>query len=146
MLSQTDLTTSQLPGGTAAACSDGAAAVPEGKRLQFIDNLRILLICWVLVVHLNATYEGLDAWYYHDLATNLLTGILLSILTLIVAACGIGFFFLLASYFTPGSYDRKGGAPFVRDRLVRLGLPLLLHELLIEPLAVYLAGGLDGSY
>jgi len=146
MLSQTELTTSQLPGAVATAPPGQTSAAPQGKRLLFIENLRILLICGVLVDHLNVTYGGLGSWYYHDPATNLLTGVLLYILTLILMACGMGFFFLIAGYFTPGSYDRKGGASFVRDRLVRLGLPLLLYELLIQPLSAYLAEGLHGSY
>ena len=144
MLSQTELTTSQLPG--AAATAPPGLAVAEGKRLLFVDNLRILLIFGVLVVHLNDTYGGLGAWEYHDPATNLLTGTVLSILSAFLMASGMGIFFLVAGYFTPGSYDRKGGASFVRDRLVRLGIPLLLYDLLLQPPVVYLAGGLPGSY
>jgi hypothetical protein len=34
----------------------------------------------------------------------------------------------------------------VRDRLVRLGIPLLLYDLLLDPLVVYLARGMHGSY
>jgi glucans biosynthesis protein C len=48
---------------------------------------------------------------------------------------------LIAAYFTPGSYDRKGATSFLRDRLVRLGISLLLYYLLLEPLVVYIAGG-----
>src|SRR6266581_7576926 len=146
MASQTELTTSQLPGAGATALPRQAAAMPRGKRLLFLDNLRIVLICGVLVNHLNDTYGAIGAWEYHDLVTNLLTGTLLSILHGILMACGMGFFFLLAGYFTPGSYDRKGRRVFLQGRLVRLGLPLLLYDLLIQPLVVYLAGGLPGSY
>jgi glucans biosynthesis protein C len=146
MASQTELSTAPLPGRAASAPSGQAKATPQGKRLLFVDNLRILLICGVLVNHLNVTYGAIGAWEYHDPATTLLTGVLLSVLNGILMACGMGAFFLLAGYFTPGSYDRKGGASFVRDRLVHLGIPLLLYDLLIQPLVVYLAGGLSGSY
>lgn len=146
MVSQTELTTSRLPGAAATTSAEQAEAAPEGKRLLFVDNLRILLICGVLVVHLDDTYGAIGTWEYHDPATNLLTGILLSIPNAIGMACGMGFFFLLAGYFTPGSYDRKGPRAFLQDRLVRLLPPLLLYELLIQPLVVYLAGGLPGSY
>ncbi len=40
----------------------------------------------------------------------------------------------------------KVARSFLQDRLVRLGLPLLLYDLLIQPLVVYLAEGLPGSY
>jgi len=49
---------------------------------------------------------------------------------------------LLAGYFTPRSYDRKGGAAFVRDRIIRLGLPWLVYALLLQPLVYYLAYGM----
>jgi peptidoglycan/LPS O-acetylase OafA/YrhL len=57
---QTELTTSQLPGAAGTAPSGQAAS--QGKRLLFIDNLRILLICGVLVVHLGVTYGGVGSW------------------------------------------------------------------------------------
>lgn len=42
------------------------------------------------------------------------------------SALGMGFFFFLSGYFVCGSYDRKGGSTFVRDRVLRLGVPLVL--------------------
>lgn len=45
-----------------------------------------------------------------------------------------GFFFLISGFFTPASFDRKGGRAFVRDRLLRLGVPLLVFLLLLRPL------------
>jgi hypothetical protein len=47
----------------------------------------------------------------------------------------MGCFFLLAGFFTPGSYDRKGGRSFLADRLLRLGVPLLIYEFVLGPLA-----------
>jgi glucan biosynthesis protein C len=145
MLSHSELTTSQLLGATATAPSSQATA-PQGKRLLFVDNLRILLISMVLVVHLDDTYGAIGSWYYHDPGNNLLTGILLSIPNAIGMASGMGIFFLIAGYFTPGSYDRKGPKSFLRDRLVRLGIPVLIYGLLLDPLVVYIARGLHGSY
>src|SRR6266516_7426326 len=145
MSSQTEQLTSQLSSaaGTAPTIQAGAS---HGSRVLFVDNLRILLISMVLVVHLDDTYGAIGSWDYHDPATNLLTGTLLSIPNAIGMASGMGFFFLLAGYFTPGSYDRKGPRAFLQDRLMRLGLPLLLYDLLIHPLVVYIGGGLHGSY
>ena len=79
MLSQTELTTSQLPDAVATTPPRQAAAAPQGNRLLFVDNLRILLISMVLVVHLDDTYGAIGSWYYHDPGNNLLTRILLSI-------------------------------------------------------------------
>jgi glucan biosynthesis protein C len=46
----------------------------------------------------------------------------------------LGFFILLAGYFTPGSFDRKGHVRFYIERLVRLGIPLLIYVWLLGPL------------
>ena len=147
MASQTELTTSQLSGPAATAPPSRAAAAPQGKRLLFIDNFRILLICGVLVVHLNVTYAWIGSWMYRDpAAPDMFTGIFLTILSAIGMACGMGLFFLLAGYFTPGSYDRKGGVAFLRERIIRLAIPWLVYSLLLQPLVVYIAHGLPGSF
>ena len=49
MFSQTELTASQPPGAAATALPGQAATVRESKRLLFLDNLRILLMCGVEV-------------------------------------------------------------------------------------------------
>jgi glucan biosynthesis protein C len=145
MSSQAEQAPPQLPSaaGTAPTSQAGAS---NGSRVLFVDNLRILLISMVLVVHLDDTYGAIGSWDYHDPATNLLTGVLLTIPNAIGMASGMGFFFLLAGYFTPGPYNRKGPRSFLRDRLVRLGIPLLLYDLLLQPLVVYIGSGLHGSY
>ncbi len=108
--------------------------------------LRILLISLVLAQHLAITCGAVGSWYYHDPAEDLFTTTLLSIFTVTGPTFGMGLFFLLNGYFTPDSYVRKGAGSFLRDRLVRLGIPLLLYDLVMEPLVVYIAGGLRGSY
>ena len=66
------------------------------------------------------------------------------------AAFMMGLLFLIAGYFTPRSYDRKGPGPFLVDRLKRLGIPLLLFAIVINPLIEYLVethtGKFQGSY
>ena len=47
----------------------------------------------------------------------------------------MGAFFLLAGYFTPGSYDRKGSGSFIKDRLIRLGIPLLVFFFVLNPIS-----------
>ena len=146
MVSQTQSTTSEHAGAIVATPVEHEIVVPQGKRLLYIDNLRILLICGVLVQHLSVTYGALGSWDYRDPGNNLLTGIILSIPNGIGMAFGMGFFFLIAGYFTPGAYDHKGPRAFLQDRLLRLGLPLVLYDLLIHPLVAYIGSGLHGSY
>ena len=61
----------------------------------------------------------------------------------------MGFFFLISGYFTTGSYDRKGAWYFFKDRLVRLGIPLIFYLIFIDPLIEYalaLSKGFPGSF
>jgi glucans biosynthesis protein C len=153
MASQTKLEPSLLSRAAGTAAPVPSDSAPQGTRLWFVDHLRLVLICGVVVAHLADTYGGFGGgWYqYRDPApADLLTGNALTILfpTILfgLGASGMGLFFLLAGYFTPDSYDRKGAASFLRDRLVRLLIPLLLYDLLLDPLVVYIAGGRHGSY
>jgi surface polysaccharide O-acyltransferase-like enzyme len=145
MASQTEHASPQFA-GSAAPAETVQAATATGKRVLFVDNLRILLITLVVVQHLSVTYGATGFWYYRDPATDTFTSIFLTIYDGVGQAAGMGFFFLIAGYFTPGSFDRKGGASFLRDRFIRLGIPMLLYVLLLDPLVTYLAGGLHGSY
>ncbi|MFB4263995.1 acyltransferase [Nonomuraea sp. GTA35] len=103
-------------------------------RLYAIDNLRILLTVLVVAHHVAVTYGNIPLWYYVEPAQDP-SGIALDILVVTNQAFFMGFFFLLSGFFTPGSHDRKGARVFVRDRLVRLGIPLLVYILLLRPLA-----------
>jgi len=98
------------------------------------------------MLHLAFTYGPLiNLWYYHD-ATNALTAGLVTSLTGIGQAFCLGLFFLISAYFTPGAYDRKGVGPFLRGRLVRLGLPLLIYDSVINPFVLFIVAGFPGSY
>ena len=127
----------------------GARVLPappaKSSRLFFVDHLRAFLIIMVIMHHLAITYGASGTWVYHD-TTNALTALLLTILTTTDQAFFMGLFFLISAYFTPGAYDRKGTGPFLRDRLLRLGIPLLIYDILINPFVVYIAAGFPGSY
>jgi hypothetical protein len=47
-------------------------------------------------------------------------------------------FFLLAGYFTPRSFERKGALQFLIDRLIRLGIPILVYTTIILNLTDYI--------
>ena len=49
--------------------------------------------------------------------------------------------FLLAGYFVPRSYERKGLHRFVKDRWSRIGVPLLIFVLVVHVPVVYLLAG-----
>jgi len=78
-------------------------------RLAFVDNLRILLITLVVAVHVAITYGGAGSWYYAEVRQpDAITLAVLTFQNAVIQSFSMGLFFLLAGYFTPASYDRKG--------------------------------------
>ena len=126
------------------------------ERLFFIDNLRILLIILVILFNLALLYGSpLDDRPYHgDQPPGIIESIFESIFYIsflaVTQSFFMGFFFLISGYFTPGSYDRKGAWPFFKDRLLRLGIPLLFYIIFIHPTLAYAVAlstkGFTGSF
>ena len=108
----------------------------QKARLYFIDNLRILLITLVAMLHLSITYGGAGGWYYRNVPEGTMS-IPLTWHNASVQAFSMGLFFLISGYFTPRSYDRKGPRRFFKDRLLRLGIPILCYDFVIGPLMAY---------
>ncbi|GAA2295480.1 acyltransferase [Nonomuraea roseoviolacea subsp. roseoviolacea] len=104
-----------------------------GTRLLAVDNLRVALTALVVLHHVAVTYGDIPMWYYVESAHDS-SGVALDVLVVVNQAFFMGFFFLISGFFTPASFDRKGGRAFVRDRLLRLGVPLLVFLLLLRPL------------
>ncbi|MCB0155195.1 MAG: acyltransferase family protein, partial [Anaerolineae bacterium] len=111
-------------------------AVGRDTRLFFIDYLRAALVSLVVLHHLAVIYGGIPAFYYWESPVNdPLAEITLLVFVLFNQAWFMGALFLQAGYFTPGSFERKGPASFLKDRLRRLGLPLLVWIFVLNPIS-----------
>ena len=95
------------------------------SRLNYLDNLKVVLTFLVIFHHAGQAYGDGGEWGYtpsnpaevmpwiwHFFSTN--------------AAFFMGLYFFISGYFVPGSYDRQGFGTFVRKKILRLGVPLLL--------------------
>lgn len=118
---------------TATARGVPARAESGGGRLWFVDHLKVALTCLVILHHVVVTYSGIGLWYYTEKPDSPAVGLGMTLFLLLNQAWFMGAFFLLSGYFTPGSHDRKGFGAFLRDRLIRLGLPLLVFYFVLEP-------------
>lgn len=123
-----------------------AAARSAGKaRLLYLDNLRMVVITLVVLMHVAITYGASGDWPYSEAGEmDTLVFVIMMLLGGIGAAFVMGLLFLVAGYFTPRSYDRKGVWPFLIDRLKRLGIPLLFYEVVIMPAIYYFIDLHDG--
>ncbi|MBF0547262.1 MAG: acyltransferase family protein [Candidatus Riflebacteria bacterium] len=109
-----------------------------GVRLDFVDNLRWVMIILVIGMHSAVTYSHLGRWYFmEDPIPDLPTKILFAAFQTFLQAFFMGFLFLIAGYFLPGAFDRKGFWKFLQDRAIRLGIPALFYMLVIHPVTVY---------
>lgn len=107
-------------------------------RLYFIDNIRWFVIVQVVVLHAAVTYSNLGKWYYLEPADlSPLSGLAFGIILSFTQAYSLGLLFLVAGYFVPASFDRKGARKFLRDRAARLGIPALIYMLFVNPAIIY---------
>jgi surface polysaccharide O-acyltransferase-like enzyme len=116
-----------------------SAVIPEqSKKIFYIDNLKVGLITLVVVQHALITYGVEGGWYYAQKTTHTGAVIPMTLLAIISQSFFMGLFFFLSAYFIPGSYNKKGAARFVKDRLLRLGIPLVFYSFVLSPVLIYL--------
>jgi len=108
------------------------------QRLFYIDNLRIFLISLVVLLHLNITYGGPGDWYYNESSAEMPALFFQAMFNATNQAFFMGMFFMISAYFTAGSIIRKSNGKFIKDRLIRLGIPLVFFYFLLQPLTVWL--------
>ncbi len=112
--------------------------VTSKPRLDFIDNLRWVMIVLVVSMHAAVTYSHIGSWYFMEPPEpDLLTKVFFATYQAFLQAFFMGLLFLVAGYFVPGALERKGFRKFALDRGVRLLIPAFLFMLFIQPVAVY---------
>ncbi|MDP4094166.1 MAG: acyltransferase family protein [Bacillota bacterium] len=109
------------------------------QRLLYIDNLRLLMIIFVVLMHLAVTYSGYGSWYYKEgKPIGLVSQFLFGFSQSFTQGYFMGFLFLISGFFVPGAYDRKGLGKFLKDRIIRLGIPTLIYMLFVNPFIIYI--------
>jgi len=136
--------------GTADAIvvSEPASTITQTAppRDIYIDRLRSIMTALVLLHHTAITYGGAGSWFYNELhVSDKPESILLTLFLATNQAYFMGFFFLLAGYFTPSSLERKGYAKFLGDRFLRLGIPLLAFIFILGPFTAALVAAHEGK-
>jgi surface polysaccharide O-acyltransferase-like enzyme len=91
-------------------------------RLAYVDKLRVALVMLVVAHHAAQAYGPTGGGWP---ITNPTTSRLLKPFLDVNPMFFMGLFFLIAGYFVPRSFDRKGGGEFLKGRSIRLGIPAL---------------------
>lgn len=100
------------------------------NRLYYLDYLKVALTVLVVFHHAAIPYypdgewvyttshpDEMMPWIWHFLSVN--------------ASFFMGLFFLIAGYFVPRSFDGQGTATFMRKKLMRLGVPVVVITLIL---------------
>lgn len=102
-------------------------------RLLYLDNLKWVLIALIIATHAATAYGAVGAWFYVEPSLSPLVLSVVSAPSEVGILFGLGTFMLVAGLLTPPALARKGTGQFLRDRLVRLGLPLLAAVVVVVP-------------
>lgn len=109
----------------------------QGARLAYIDNLRALMIIFVVIMHTAVTYSGLGSWYYvENQSVDFISTLLFALYQSLTQAYFMSLLFMVAGYFAARNLDVKGAKAFVSGRLYRLGIPVLIYMFIIHPACV----------
>ena len=117
----------------------------SSTRLLFVDNVRIFLTFLVVMHHTLITYGGSGGWYFKDPLTDKVTSFVFSVLCGLKPGLFHGPLFLYQCVFRSGSYTRKKTWQFLSDRLIRLGIPIIIYSSIINPIMVYLLSSKTGK-
>jgi hypothetical protein len=128
-----------------AAIREGSTATPGllpavGARLPYLDNLKVGLIAGIIAGHAINSYTDFGSWPYQDVQEVTVSEGTETVFAIVVSFGALflmGLFFLISGLLTPTSLERKGIGRFVRDRLLRLGVPFAAFTLLLWPLLMY---------
>lgn len=127
----------------ASVAADGATpdmtTIPATKqRLIYLDNLKIILIAGVIACHATLIYGPGDGWLgYHEGRPGIIETLVLGIPGILGGLFWLGVFFLIAGIFVPKSLQKKGPWRFSQERIIHLGIPLIVYVIVVMPLLKY---------
>ena len=115
------------------------------KRIYYFDFIRVYLTILVFYHHSAISFGALGGWYYISEPVNRLGQALLSINMCIDQSYFMSLFFFISAYLLPASFDKKGMRGYIKDRVIRLGIPLALYYFILHPLLVFWIYGTWGK-
>ena len=116
------------------SASAASAAAPTGKqgRLHYLDWLRVLAVFAVFLYH---TWRPFDLSDWH--VKNAQLSVAATVVMVLFALWGMPLFFVLAGAGSWFALRTRSGGQFIRERSLRLLVPLFVGLLLFSPLQAY---------
>ena len=111
-------------------------------RLLYVDWLRLLALGGVFVIHVCSVFDPWDEWHITNLERSRVAGELIAVM----APWIMPLFMLLAGVSAWHSLAHRDNRTYVRERAMRLLIPLIVGTLLLVPPQVYLERRLRGQF
>jgi glucan biosynthesis protein C len=101
------------------------------QRLYYFDNIKIVLILFVIFQHAGMAYvpvaEGWVPSYPGPLP--FVSAVAIDTFLAVAASFAMALFLFISAYLLVGSFDRKARQTFLKDRFVRIGVPLIAFSI-----------------
>lgn len=104
------------------------------KRLYFLDNLRVALTVLLIAHHVGQAYGPTGGWW--PIQETARASVLAPFFT-VNRSFFMSLFFMIAGYVAIMSCDDKGPRAFLKSRLLRLGIPVVIFGLLMIPMQLF---------
>jgi glucan biosynthesis protein C len=111
--------------------------LPEssGNRILFLDNIRYLMIVFVVLFHAAVSYGTFGQWAVGDAVANIK---FFDITVAIIDVFAMPVLFFIAGYFALPNIQKKGTGVFLKEKFIRLGIPWLIGVIFIVPIITYI--------
>ncbi|KAH7408066.1 acyltransferase 3 [Cadophora sp. MPI-SDFR-AT-0126] len=103
-------------------------------RLYHLDNLRTALTALVILHHTGIPYGGLGSWPYRSRFHSEGSSPSLVVFNAVNQTFFMGSFFYLSGMMSSMSVRRRGPTAFLKSKLTKLGIPVLVYTLLAPAL------------
>ena len=97
-------------------------------------------------MHTAVTYSGLGDWYYVENSYEKLAVfelVFFAFFQSFLQAWFMGILFFISAYWAAKTLAKRGALNFIKERLLRLGLPLLIYVFIISPFMLFTLLGIN---
>jgi len=107
------------------------------SRIYYLDWLRVALTILVIVHHIGQAYGPTGGYWPVQAPTR---AAILAPFFSVNRSFFMSLFFMISGYFMVAAYEHNGFARFLRNRLVRLGVPVVAFAALMLPARIFIFG------
>jgi len=106
----------------------------RAKRINWMDNLRTIIIFLVVLYHVGGVYEAADMWGWFWIVDDPATISWVGILGIVFDIFMMPTLFFVSGYLTPASLKNKTGWEFLKGKFKRLMIPWAIAVFTLIPL------------